>query len=85
MSNESTFNLDSVRIKSIRVGEVIEIPGLAVFSVEAPSKGKPYWLIRHADEYDEREQVLIAAGVPVIITAETKPDEPEEEIVEDEQ
>jgi hypothetical protein len=30
----------------------------------------PYWIIRHADDLDEKEQITIAASVPVVITAE---------------
>jgi len=46
----------------------------------------PYWIIRHADDLDEKEQIMVVANKGIMITAEKKPqselDEDEEAVIE---
>ena len=80
MSKESAFTLDGMKFNNVTIGDR-EIEGIHIFSIAPPSRGKPYWLIRYADDLDEREQIVIAAGIPVVVNAETAPAEAEEEEV----
>jgi hypothetical protein len=58
-----------MKFKIVKIGDE-EIPGENIFEIIPPSRGVPYWIIRHADDLDEKEQITIAASVPVVITAE---------------